>query len=623
MRPVEYGGTDVKLGQAEGHRAFLALAEAWTRAQQLQKEVYNNTIANKRPAMLRIDTSTPALDIATSKSPGIVGWLKTRFSGSYQASEAYLGNKNTYRYNAMSGRWELDADMEEAGCMQSDEESQQVSSSLQPTLAKIQSESRPPKGSSNGGLSETNCLSHSKSFKSLQSSPRYSPDQLEEHGLVLAIQAAHYASKVKRQNSENALYMSSSNLAAVQGLAEQYSMTASEAAEGYTSEAESAPVSSIASKVSSHVFLLVLLIYLLVSSLQVCVLSLLPVWLSSPLRSGGLGYGVQDLALLMSSAAMVVLYVFVLFGSCFEHVLRASPVRALRIGCGALFLSLLTLPIYMRGYTLPIEDILHHHHEHNPHLHHYNAQQTELLGVLGSEMLMLSQLSAVLPSLSSSALIVPAMLIAVIVCSSYLCRKAAGAMLHLSLTASFSSPATIRSALHAFIDILGPFLSCLIFSIIYNTRLRYPLDSSFFLPLSACSVLLAYMSSIFITVQFRGDFGVMADYQDNYSWQTGSSGQAAGQEEGLRSSSNSSRSPRHARQRFAVPSPNSNSDGGSRQRYDDSRTTEKIEATGDKDEHHVLAIPFGDLQLLLSGPGSQIYSYGSKLHNLKDDFKDI
>ena len=75
-----------------------------------------------------------------------------------------------------------------------------------------------------------------------------------------------------------------------------------------------------------------------------------------------------------------------------------------------------------------------------------------------------------------------------------------------------------------------------------------------------------YIASIFLGVQFRGDYGVMTDSNG------GGTGQAV-------------------HNHFAPPQ-----------------------------GPDVFSLPLGDLSLLFSQIG---YSYGSKLYNLRDDFKDL
>jgi len=50
-----------------------------------------------------------------------------------------------------------------------------------------------------------------------------------------------------------------------------------------------------------------------------------------------------------------------------------------------------------------------------------------------------------------------------------------------------------------------------IFSNCYRMHNKYPMDTSFFLTLLACTSSLLYIGTLMLNVHFRGDFGVITD----------------------------------------------------------------------------------------------------------------
>lgn len=165
QRPVEYGGTDVPLGQWEGHKMFLALAEKWKHhgnttnnsnadnavpSQQMQQGVQRSvsgergssigpvSISTNTPAMTRppsntspimsrqssITSSTTTTNDSPNKSNAAAqkktggGWANGfgLFASSKDSvnkekkkpvPEAFLGEQNQYQYNEATGLWEL------------------------------------------------------------------------------------------------------------------------------------------------------------------------------------------------------------------------------------------------------------------------------------------------------------------------------------------------------------------------------------------------------------------------------------------------------------------------------------------------------------------------------------
>ena len=122
QRPISYGGTEeIELEQSELHKSFLGLAEEWEKKYGLHE---SNTIEgedNNSNNTTNITTNTSSLSTSlTSKGRGMFNWISSKFRtgstsvgigigiGSSSVQQAYLGEKNTYKYNENTGKWEMD-----------------------------------------------------------------------------------------------------------------------------------------------------------------------------------------------------------------------------------------------------------------------------------------------------------------------------------------------------------------------------------------------------------------------------------------------------------------------------------------------------------------------------------
>ena len=128
MRPAAYGGTDVPLGQADGHLEFLKLETEWNRARGKPTTTTGSNDNNKQSGGRRpsnnhssketesysavgdqlMEVSPTSSNSSKSTGGGVLGWLKTRIGGGSAKTTApkaaFLGEKNSYRYNAASGK---------------------------------------------------------------------------------------------------------------------------------------------------------------------------------------------------------------------------------------------------------------------------------------------------------------------------------------------------------------------------------------------------------------------------------------------------------------------------------------------------------------------------------------
>lgn len=767
QRPREYGGTDVDLGEWEGHKMFVQISEEWKRqtdpsiktdtadistegslassngqSPKPGKEIPSSSFQQtpkllSTTALTSENTNNNASSTSNNRTnKGVMSWLTDRFSSSNKPTTAYLGEKNSYRYNASTGMWELDADYFYDNSDQSEgvgrssgggQTGQSLSSknNMPPhseeensddeidgtaDMTPLDSQSRSQSGEATvaAGTSSFNASGSSKiNGRRRKIKEHLSQEQIEEHGLVLAIQAAHYASQysaAQQRFSQSNLNLSSLPMTASYGnldvglnspsasgrlsLEREYPGNTgrgfdSESGSGGGGGSVSGSVNSTGNnvtsllnpnvamaKLSSSIFLIVILIFVLTTSMQMMLTTLLPVWLCAPLKSGGLGYNVRDLGLQLSCCGLLILHAHLFFGGKFDHILRASPVRALRIGAAGMCFALFVLPLYARWFTVPLEDILHHSGGHeSSHFgldeteqrttslwrwHHHNMQAM----LQEAESAVLASLQGLSPTTSIISLLVCAVLISTLMVMAQLCRKASGMLLHLVLSAVFQNPGNIRNALYSLADVLGPLLSCVVYSVVYSSHIRFPLNSSFFFPFSASMAVLSYCLSIFLVVHFRGDYGLMNDYQDwrspssSLSWfnsavarQKQSSknskvasasnnsmgGMNKGRSSDNRVSGGQGLSQRHGTGNNTFNNANSESvsernrssstDSFSEETMPPSLSHSALPSTNNEaNDHHLLAIPLGDLNLLFSAVG---YGYGSKLYNLKDDFKDV
>ena len=411
QRPAEYGGTDPSpLRGSPQHLAFLGLAAVWDRQDhggvardggvgvgigagggagggagtghaidEREKDAFLAT----KIAPIRIDTKPApkkevirrgrdgqdAGDAPTDVSPsststGLFGWMRGGGSGGQQA---YLGEKNSYRFDPVTATWKFDADTAPLGASGDDVEAGDAKSAG---------------GGDGAGAGEPGDGAARR---------HRSREEVEEHGLVLAIQAAHLASQQQHRNmaamgmhapgpggfgaglgknpgadgsvddhgdfqwgsastadddvAPNAL----SSLAGVAGLTGVGDDAAYDPhAHGSERDGSDARCGDRgrdrAGKMSPHVFLLVITMYFLACMVESGLFALLPVWFTSPVQRGGLGYTVVDIGLAVSGGGVVLLLLVETLRQRLSFVLKSSPLRAMRIGCGAMVVCCFLLP---------------------------------------------------------------------------------------------------------------------------------------------------------------------------------------------------------------------------------------------------------------------------------------
>ena len=166
------------------------------------------------------------------------------------------------------------------------------------------------------------------------------------------------------------------------------------------------------------------------------------------------------------------------------------------------------------------------------------------------------------------------------------------------------------------------------------------MDSSFFLAAGACVCTLLYLCSLLVSVQFRGDFGVVADETPTSADMASSLNlghakpitaytalqRRVGSMANLRSATGAAPpyTQPHAQASLQTPLTTPRSTYSSSTPVRDPRGGGYAypahgEAASSCSCADLLEIPRGDLRLLLSSP---VAGYGTKLHNLKLGMKD-
>ena len=150
-------------------------------------------------------------------------------------------------------------------------------------------------------------------------------------------------------------------------------------------------------------------------------------------------------------------------------------------------------------------------------------------------------------------------------------------------------------------------MGALLFCSTYEEQLPYPMDAHFVLSIGACLYGLLYVASLFISVQFRGDFGVVGD--PNTGGPTVFSGLV----------DSAQFVPRNSPSRFGNQFQSSASNGFFNEGCAAMLPTECIESISTCTSE-VFDIPARDFSLLFYPPTS---SYGSRLHSAKIDLKEV
>jgi hypothetical protein len=160
-------------------------------------------------------------------------------------------------------------------------------------------------------------------------------DQLEEHGLLLAIQAAHDPSALKshhaRFSHKQLQQVSRSNSPRLSNKANSFN----DASFNDSDDCDSSDAFPIEMP-PAELVLLVVFIHFLNCFINGVFLTLVPLWLVSVTEKGGLDYGVRDCAVTLSSTGVILLLIQSYVGPKAQMALKIFPVRALRIAAGTI-----------------------------------------------------------------------------------------------------------------------------------------------------------------------------------------------------------------------------------------------------------------------------------------------
>ncbi len=426
QRPAQYDGTDPRaLGQAEEHLNFIDLKNSWDNHSNQgikDRKANNSQVSNDVVDKYTGNTGKAEAPINETVASTERSWF---WSKKKAPTVAFLGETNKYHYDNESNTWVLDTD----------------------------------------NSTDSN--------------------DLEEHGLVLAIQAAHLASLNSKNEKDSSEF--SHNLT---------NLVKPKAANAGDKSTENSLFGGPNNKINANIFILVTLMFILSCLVQTGLVTLLPVWLATDAVQGGLGYSVSDISLTLAGSGCTIALLMNSFRSKLATLVRTSPVRVLRIACGCLVVIGFTLPLVLVDNTLFNSKLYIHQH-------------------FNSDALIMAHLSSIKslrrPSCSLLHLIYPSIFISALIVSSTLSRKAAANIISISLNRSFNNASSIVFAMASLIDIIGPTALALTYSSTYRHHLPYPMDATFFLSLCTCVSSLVFIATLFLNVQLRGDFGVVRD----------------------------------------------------------------------------------------------------------------
>jgi len=554
QRPVDYGGTDTRaLGDSDSHRAWLSMVDQWeqtsgTHVLRFHEIEEANAQAAAEAAKPRTRSRTRTLSggpgrssssniagagngTATSsggnrpkagaeeETGGWGGWWKSRFSsGSRASKEAYMTEESRYYYDQETGRWtqETGDDDSEEELLGSEYDSDDNRIVPSPKISDYQHKGR---------------VNHEPGLRNIQTT-HFSQEKLEEHGLVLAIHAAHVASNMGRaaaarsgggsptvsprhssnRNNLSGLPVSNPHSPVNKGRRLQMHTGDDATMSGMHGNVASANSSPSGAGVAAawggdgnvrypslnnylehqslrSVSRLCCLAFAATSVIYGGLLCVVPVWLMSPTSVGGKGYSVLDLGIVFSCAGLIALQCHAQSRWRLRRVALVSPVRSLRIGAGALTLCVLLLNCV--------------------------GKEGAFFGV---------SVYAFKPSSFMLAVPVPAIMLTLTAWAAHYLKQSAECLYLLARQRlrDFEWEHTHGDDSEQDFDFQPYLVACsseicgpLVFSYLlvatHGWMLPYPMDAGFFLPSCACVLVLIYTASWLLALQFVGDFGYIPD----------------------------------------------------------------------------------------------------------------
>ena len=556
QRPVEYGGTDVPLGQApefvqfceiardwerQGYEMFLTVAESQHQSRRRRSSVSKGdkgTGERSRRASIEhakrngdwnsdsdssdsaewelvdeedqdqydiLDDAAAATAAAINTSAGAGGisiyeWVRSQFQ---KPNQAYLGDKNCFRYDEELGQWR-----------------QTSPATPQRTAESFRSRAR------SGSDTPASGAYRSPAYGA---SPR---ETLEEHGLVLAIQAAHMA-----------------NMGAVPSDAQE-SKSADEQAKPRPDpiNLDSAvfpdddfggggSANELDNEYTRTALVLLAAAHVISTGIASGLPVMLPVMFLTTRKAGGFGFCTMELGICLSVSAVFALQYHQFFRWRARRLAQVSPVRALRMGAVVLTISLMALSVV--GSFRALKPIISSSQSQN----HGGQEDEEDKREEG----MLADMDRV---------VVPGFILAVAAVSAHYLRQATACLLQVSLdqvleldanSASNSvstrekTTSTLLQGCRRYLSLahltprvgllaesFGPVGTAVVMGIVHRASLAYPMNAGFVVPFSACCAFGIYLMSFLFSLRFKTDFG---DVEVNLEYSHTATGQKDGKDE--------------------------------------------------------------------------------------------
>lgn len=520
MRPEEYGGTDVPLGQRTEFTSFVELGQGW----ENEGYVLYETLAEARKAKKRereevaaafqasrvsgveaaqqktwdsdsdessewevVDGLTDDDDVGrgyhehhavskdSSQSQSIYGWIRNGFKRPEQR-HAYLGEKNCFRYDEERGEWRMSHPLPYSTPKRERRESR--------------SASMESAGSPSGGHFPSGIGTFSAQKGGMRAEQRMK-EQLEEHGLVLAIQAAHLANtgSVDKAGTKELT-------AAVEGARAQLSLSLERGQPRQVDEALSSGGSGSYTMVGggrssweSRMILLMLTYSFFVSATILAGLPpLLPVVMLTTCKGGGFGLHPVEVGMCLSVAAVFALQYHIFLRWRARRLAQLSPARSVRfaaaVGCAALIaLSVLASLRVASVTSLPNKEVQH--------------------GFITD----------------ADRVIVPGFIIAIAACAVHHLRQALSCLLQVALDQDMREisvfairgaiPSNLVQLVGSTADVVGPVLCAVVMAKAHNYDQPADTSASAVVPVAACCILSTYISSFWLSLRFYTAFGAV------------------------------------------------------------------------------------------------------------------
>jgi hypothetical protein len=510
-RPKEYSGDDVPLGQSaefieyvevarewerQGYELFLTMAEIEEEKNRVRSNSKMNggvmsatngaqrssSFSEARPdGDWNSDSDSDEWEVVSEndednfeqqQDQSIYGWIRNGFK---KPDQAYLGDKNCFRYDEELGQWRM----------------------ASPSGTPARKES---------ARGRTRTMSVESSYKSPSygaSTPseiqQRTKEQLEEHGLVLAIQAAHLANATTGGESGGI----SGGQRDKRSSWQQH--TRMDSTDNSNRNEDNRPVRHGEYRSSVLQSRAILAMLCGAHFVATCTLSglrvFLPVVLLTTRKAGGFGLRTAEVGMSLSICAIFALQYHVFLRWRARRLAQLSPTRAMQTGAMLLTAALMTLSI----------------------IGSYRVQ--EPTSVLSFDALEGSAIEKDESGVLADAdhIVVPGLILAVAATSAHYLRQATSCLLQVALdqhllaipnastppnhwTEYLTAPNLVPNVGFAG-DTIGPIAVALVMGMAHRSSLPYPMDAGFIIPFSACCVCAIYIMSFMLSLTFKTDFG--------------------------------------------------------------------------------------------------------------------